>query len=498
MLGNTLLPSRHLSRLRRTATLVALVVLIAAVCAARTSLAEPTRDQTEWLEEVSILVTSEEREYFLTLEESFRRDDFIREFWRQRDTYPKTSRNEFLEKWSDRVGLALNQFGRLEDDRSRALLLNGEPSGITLPNGKTWYRCFDIHQALELWLYTGSERTTELFPLVFFRPPFPQDSPYRAWRVDERLRPDRRHGLPSEEIATYCDDDIMGRSMRLILGDQTHYRDLVGELLSVPEPRSKEWVETFDARTTLVPDGAPSFDIEVGISYAGRNQSRTGVRGVIEVPREGAVSLSISGTAVHEFLVTGEVVRDDRLLETFRYDFEVPSETSETPIPLVFLRYLRPGPARLLIKVEDLLGQRFATADLQLEIASPTSAPSTRPVGESPLFARLAEADAAAARGQTTIRILPPPEDAIQVGSLRVSTAWSGEIDHVSFHLDGGPPMTKRRPPYSVEVNLGTAAATHRVAVVAYDAEDREVARDEIPINRGGQRFRIRLIEPRC
>jgi len=113
------------------------------------------------------------------------------------------------------------------------------------------------------------------------------------------------------------------------------------------------------------------------------------------------------------------------------------------------------------------------------------------------LFRRLDEARLAAERGQTTIRILPPPEREIMVGALRVNTVSAGEFDKVAFFLDGKTLLTKRRPPFSVELNLGEIAASHRLRVEAYDGEGTEIASDEMVINQGGQRFRLRLIEPR-
>jgi len=65
----------------------------------------------------------------------------------------------------------------------------------------------------------------------------------------------------------------------------------------------------------------------------------------------------------------------------------------------------------------------------------------------------------------------------------------------VTFFLDERPILTKTRPPFSVELDLGSVAATHRLRAVAVYNEV-EVARDEILVNHGGQRFRARIVEP--
>ena len=56
--------------------------------------------------------------------------------------------------------------------------------------------------------------------------------------------------------------------------------------------------------------------------------------------------------------------------------------------------------------------------------------------------------------------------------------------------------VSKRRPPYSVELNLGPTPEPHRVRVVGM-VGDQEVATDQIWLNQGAQRFRVELIEPR-
>ena len=79
---------------------------------------------------------------------------------------------------------------------------------------------------------------------------------------------------------------------------------------------------------------------------------------------------------------------------------------------------------------------------------------------------------------------------------MRFSARHGGEFEKVAFFLDGKQLISKRRPPYSVELDLGDAAEPHRVRVVGYAAGN-EVATDQIWLNQGAQRFRVRLVEPR-
>ena len=70
-------------------------------------------------------------------------------------------------------------------------------------------------------------------------------------------------------------------------------------------------------------------------------------------PDQGWTKLDLA----NHFLLTGEVIRNERLFENFRYRFDVPETADEVAIPLVFRRYLRPGDIEVRIKIEDLHGR---------------------------------------------------------------------------------------------------------------------------------------------
>ncbi len=80
---------------------------------------------------------------------------------------------------------------------------------------------------------------------------------------------------------------------------------------------------------------------------------------------------------------------------------------------------------------------------------------------------------------------------------VRFNTVTVGDFDPVTSYLDERPLLTHRRPPLSAALNLGGAAASHRLRAVAFNADGQETASDEILVNQGGQRFRVRLTEPR-
>jgi Ca-activated chloride channel family protein len=67
----------------------------------------------------------------------------------------------------------------------------------------------------------------------------------------------------------------------------------------------------------------------------------------------------------------------------------------------------------------------------------------------------------------------------------------------VTFFLDGRQVMSKARPPYSLELDLGPIPRPHVVRAVALDAEGRRVGVDELDLNAGEHRFAVRLLSPR-
>ncbi len=481
------------------------VVVVAAVWLAPTSLAAAERapipdgldrEFREFLEVVSLLITDDEYEYFLALEEDYRRAAFVNAFWDVRDPEPRTPFNELKSKWMSRAGQALENWGTLEDARSRFFLLNGEPGRFVIGDGRIIDTCYSPRTELEIWFYGGSERVSQEFVVIFYRPVYRRAWPYQVYLRDRPLDADIRSRLPSDNPADFCTSDLMGGALELIRRDPFYERFIDG-LMEVPVPRSVEWIASFEASGTNLPAGVESFDVGLTFDFPGRNQRRTAVQGLVTVPTHAVASRQLEAGEVHQFLLVGEVIRDDRLFETFRYQFEMPRTEGRPQVPLVFQRFLRAGEVEIRIKLEDLYGQRFAHARQNISVPAASDLASLRGAPDAPIFRLLEEANEAAARGQTTVRLVPLEEGEIQLGHVRFQTVVSGEVDRVAFFLNERQVMSKREPPYSLELNLGGVAASHRVRVVAYDAEGVERAADETLINQGGQRFRVRLVEPR-
>ncbi|HYU33450.1 MAG TPA: VWA domain-containing protein [Thermoanaerobaculia bacterium] len=461
----------------------------------------------EFLEEVAPLITDQERQAFLALPQDYQRDAFMRRFWEVRDPYPKTGRNELHEQWLERLDMARKQLGSTTEDRARVLLLAGPPRAIS-------HTTCDALLPLEIWDYSGSDRIKRSFTIVFVSPGGSSHGPWRTWHPGEgltslmsvELRLRSTGGAKDEEmINNACSEDVLGR-----LSPAVDWDEVQKTAQLVPRP-SAEWVATFLARSTDVPDGAATFPARADFTFPGRYGSRTVVQSVVSVPRAEVRPEQLEKSSAYSFVVDGEVLYRGELFEQFRYRFLFPEgEATADTFPLVFQRFLRPGTYTLVLKVEDTGGKRFWRDTRELEIPAVEAAPAavasapepaapetagTAPAAIAP--GALAEANTPAfGSDERTIRLLPPPPGLI-TGTVRVEARTTGDgISRVRFLLNGKPVLTKGKPPYSVELNLGDAPKIHTLQALALGPSDEQLAEDQILLNTGPHRFSIRLVEP--
>jgi hypothetical protein len=235
----------------------------------------------------------------------------------------------------------------------------------------------------------------------------------------------------------------------------------------------------------------------LSFTFPGRRQNRTVVQGVITGPRDEAQTGAAGDKTTFSFLVDGEVVLQGRLFDRCRYRFDLPVGDPHTDrLPLAIQRYLRPNEYTLILRVRDLNSQRYFREERTVQVPTVSSRRQPEPEEEQ-ASESLQEANEELARGDYSVRIVPPVER-LHTDRLRVETVARGEeIDKVQFLLDGRPVMSKKRPPFSVELDLGPAPLLHTVEAVALDVDGNELSRDRIPINAGPHRFSVRLLAPR-
>ena len=433
---------------------------------------------------------------FGELRHGYQRDAFVQRFWSVRDPYPETPQNEFRERFDRMRELADKRFGGARGARFEALLLHGEPQ-------RAFTTTCRLLRTLHIWHYSHSPVVRGEFYLVFLR----QGGDYRLWTVADGLSgilmftgPTIDRDSRIEEINREC---ARGGDVLTALALALDREAMGGE----PEPgrANDEWALAFLDRSTEAPAGATQLPAELAMRYPGRRGSRTVVQAIVGID---PARLPEAEDGRRRFLLDGEVLRQGELFENFRYRFEPrtgsPARGSGA-IPLVMQRYLRPGAYRLVVKVRDQDSGSYFAADADIDVPlvprnqadadAPT--PATTPADPADW---LAEANAAAPHDvepdDHTVRILPLPERLL-VGRVRIGADAEGaDIHRIAFSLNDRELISKRRPPYQVEIDLGPAPRIHTLQANAYDNQGSVLASDEVLLNSGPHRFTVRLTSP--
>lgn len=514
--------------------------------------AAPTADlpaeASTFLAEVEPLISEAERAAYLALTRPYQRQAFERRFWELRDPYPETPRNELEERFRERLRLARERYAAPDDERFRMMLLLGEPSR-RIP-----LRCAEILRPGEIWFFGPSDRIPQSFALVFVSRGVSAESPHRLWAprsgyAELLTWSTPASGAASDPAAEVADrvprdcprgDEIVGA-----LTAASDWNDLVKRYDVIPHP-NPEWVRTFLSYSTDLPADARPLAAEVEIRFSGRNQSRTVVDAsvVIEAAalRDAAASPAsaasppagtapASQSAATALLLDGEVLRGEELFDHFRYRFELSADrlNSATTLPFSARRFLRPGSYTLVLRLQEPASGRAFRRELALDVPPPgqlgaaaVAATAEAPPGRGPAPAAggtnaatsltpslaLARAggpgaapgsdpgaDSTGAR-EPSLRLLAPI-DQLSLGRVRVEADVRGVVPtRVDFELDGKPLLTKRRAPFSVEIDLGRSPRPRRLSAAAFDGSGEIVAADEVMLNAGPHRFALRLTEP--
>lgn len=493
-------------RPRRVAVVVVTLLLVAVAAGAKKDRPEdklPERFR-QWLASVEKLISKEERIVFLELEKDYQRDAFIERFWKARDPYPKTGRNEARETWEARQRQVVELFGDANDERSQIFLLHGEPTARVVP------RCSDLYPT-EVWFYSSQVFHGGDTLILFYRP-FGLGK-WRMWHPLDGIDDLAVSGRSSiQEIYNGCvDGDAVASALRFLqqLGPNG-VATLQAQLARTAERPKGEWVASFQAYSTDLPAGIETFDAVVELAFPGRYQARTVMQVAVLAPVGALEPEMVGAFRAYDLLVTGELLKDEALHDSFRVQYKFPSTEVETQIaaaaagagardgaglPLVFERRLRAGSYRMVLRVEDLGSGRMFRDERTIEVPRVDATPP--PPVDAETARILEEANAAIRNGENTVAIAPLAGE-WQTGLVRIDAMTTGkDIETVSFMLDGQAILTKRSPPFSVELDLGQVPEARTLRVEARDASGEEVAADQVLLNGGRHRFAVHMVEPR-
>jgi len=460
----------------------------------------------QFLRDVEPIMQPEELDNFLRLESDPQREEFIDDFWHRRDTEQGIKGGGFKTIYYDRLQTAREKYRSASSDRGRIYVIHGPAASIF----EVRNQACRLLQDMEIWTYDFIPNVGHGVHFIFYVPRAGFD--YKLWQPQGAYPDDRREVISSQVVANSSDPrvnvaDVFGNcwpkgstlthlececqnvadQVLAALGANELIRDSIPKAFAPPEI-NKEAVKRILQRVVVPTPGAAKLATEVSVAYPFRQGERTDAQLIVLVPKSQLVLKEAAGTKLFSVDVIGEVNKDDKLFEHFRYRFDFPAGTQAEKLPVIVDRLLHPAEYVARLKVSD------ANANTEAIVETPLTVPDVAVrTAES---AKVSQITSEIASSQTTLRILPLTDELL-TGLQHIDTLVAGDVSAVEFSLDGRKIMTKRAPPYSLDVDLGSVPQAHRVRVVALNEKGETITGDEIVVNSGNEPFRVRIVSPR-
>ena len=459
----------------------------------------------QFLTDVDPIMQPEELDTFLQLESDAQRNLYIEDFWQRRAKAKGVSVNEVRSQYYDRLQTAKEKYHSVASDRGKIYVIQGEPLEVTKYGGFTGCK---LIQPLEVWTYGTIPEIGRNVRLVFYQPRMGID--YRLWTPVKSAK-ENMADLISQEIMALSQENEAAAIERVfgIDNNTCKYQRITHlececvdgkEILALmqssqitqtswlnafkPPPVNPEDVRKILHSVVLADPKAQQIPASFSIAFPARKGNRTDAQMTILVPRSKLAMKEVGGVRLYSIDVVGEVLKDDQLFETYRYKFDYPYESASDPVAVVIDRFLQPAQYKSRIKLTDLNSNAEAVIEKMIDVPQIGSGSST------------AAADDIES-SQTKLRIVPLP-DALLSGPQHIDTITTGDdIKAVEFYLDASKIMTKRTPPFALDLDLGAVPSVHRVRAIALNAKGEFVAGDEIAVNSGSGDFRVRIVSPR-
>jgi len=454
-----------------------------------------------FLKDVEPIIADLERDTFLRLGSEYQRDKFIDDFWKRRSIDSDGIRVAFRDIYELRLRQAKEQFNGTHTDMGRIFLLHGPPDGVKRID------CQDIYWPTVIWFYERMEsmRLSKV-PLLFYQRFGVGD--YKLWtpmdgamalQVGGSLGASAMSGANRRVDITRCLEyrDInqaMG-AIQAIFG-ATGALKMAEDLRSGPKP-DVEGVDSILLMTTDVAANALQLPVQRTLRFPEMTANKMRMELAVMLERSTLSTKKLGEETFFDIDVVGEVIKGEKLIDNFRYRFDFPVSSVNGPfVPLTIERDLYPGEYKLKVKVAD--ANRNAAALISEKLKVPETPEGTLTAEEraardevKKALTRVAETGTAGA-----IALLPLARE-IATGLIKFEArVTSNDIAFTEFYLDNRRVMTKRRPPFSGDLDLGTLPRKHSVKVIGYDKNGKTIAEDEMILNEGREAFRIRLVSP--
>ncbi|MGH9458669.1 MAG: VWA domain-containing protein [Thermoanaerobaculia bacterium] len=456
----------------------------------------------EFLREVEPIMVEEELVTFLLLESDPQRDLYIEQFWLRRDTDRRTAQNEFRDDYLLRIEEAKAEFRNLLNDRSRIFLTRGRPLD------RLEIDCDRFLVPIEIWRYGSGRRFGSDMYLLFYRQRIGTDE-YRLWQPMGRAVEDLRELLSFNgeqvgvqkvffgemgqlpEIYFCANTEVLQRA---IGWSQANRFDVV-KLFEPPEIDVED-VDAILRSVVLANPDAPKIEAAMDVQYPGKRGARTSAELLVTVDKAALQVKDLEGSRFYNVDVTGEILKGEKLFENFHYRYDFPADAAGEQLGIVVERFLRPADYKARIKIVDVNGggEAILEKDLEVPYIRASEARRQQEVEGEETVGRLYEEFRS---GESQLRIVPFGTEII-TGLQQIETIVSGErIAAVEFYLDNQKVMTKRRPPFTLELDFGQVPRLRRVKAIALDEEGEFVTGDEVAVNIGSDPFRVWINQPR-
>ncbi len=463
-----------------------------------------------WLEEeVYPLITKEQRQAFLALETDAQRTSFAERLWLlwgRQSGYGAS----FRRMYEDRLSMARSEFGNTIESRARVLLLHGPPAGMHDP------RCPTIFVKMQFWVWPYLEGIGEDVVVLFYQ----RDSidRWRMWTaLDGMNRLYATFGAQtSQGPGGYQPQNILDRpEYRCPNGDVTMSLLRTAAMWS-EDPRflramnraeyfeRAKGMESTSARfmefSALLDDDAEPLDFEIGTEMRAVRGGLVEVGFSVDVDVEGLGTTPVGETDVVQLDVVGEITsRGEVMVDRFRYLFSVPQAGDR--VGLLMDRLVRPGEYQLRLKIEDVHSRHGAIGEHVFSVDSALAAIEADDEladFEAEYGIGLAVAEDVddrqqeAPEEQPSLQLVGPRGDAVS-GVQRFEALAREEVQRVTFFIDNEAVLTKNRPPFDIDLDLGPLPRLTSVTIIGYDGNGVEIARDGYTLNVGRERFYVNL-----
>lgn len=453
----------------------------------------------EWLELVDMIITDDERQVFLQIADNYQKDKFIEAFWKRRSIDSQGLRTDFRRVYTERVELAKQQFKNLNNDRAKVLVINGPPDAIVPID------CPEVYVPLQIWYYERLEALKSKVYLIFYQPMgmgeyklwLPLDGEGALEAGGSSAASSRRPGFRPDysRCAEYRTVRQAISYTAAVLGSGAMAAAGASKLFQPPIVET-EGVDQILSMTTELAAGSVPLGVVKLVRFPEQRANKIGVDLSLLVPKTDLKPRELGEEKFYNVDVIGEVVKGDRLIDNFKYRFDIPTnEVNADKIPLTVRRYLYPGDYNLILKVSD--GNQSAEGRITDKLTVPEQPDPPSPTEVAARAQGRAAVEKARDVGliSSAISLLPVAKE-IVTGLQRFETRAAAGIKAVDFYLNGVKVMTKTRAPFDADLNLGPLPRKQTVRVVAYGESGRAIGEDEYIVNEGREVFRVRIMSP--